>query len=190
MWARDDAGSRITLRQRMEYGDAGTPDQAATEREGMRARNLLGQLNRHHDEAGLTAVSSVDFKGNVLEKLRQVIADAPILAVFEQAAANGWRVTPFQADWETRPGQTLAERERELLDTSAYRTTSSYDALNRATRLQLPDDVEGKRRELRPEVRPRRQPEAAVARTTPSTSSASRTTPRASARSSPTATAS
>ena len=86
------------------------------EREGMRARNLLGQLNRHHDEAGLTAVSSVDFKGNVLEKLRQVIADEPILAVFEQAAANGWRVTPFQADWETRPGQTLAERERELLD--------------------------------------------------------------------------
>ena len=150
-WARDDAGSRITLRQRMEYGDAGKPDQATSEREGMRSRNLLGQLNRHHDEAGLTAVSSVDFKGNVLEKLRQVIADEPILAVFEQAAANSWRVTPFQADWETRPGQTLAERERELLEASAYRTTSSYDALNRATRLQLPDDVEGTRHELRPE---------------------------------------
>ena len=151
VWARDDAASRITLRQRLEYGDAGTPDQPGPDRERMRARNLLGQLNRHLDEAGLTAVSSVDFKGNVLEKFRQVIADEPILTVFEQAGANGWRVSPFQVDWDTRPGQTLAERERELLEAPGYRMTSNYDALSRVTRLQLPDDVEGTRRELRPE---------------------------------------
>ena len=92
----------------------------------------------------------MDFKGNVLDKSRRVIADAPILAVFDQAPANGWQVTPFQVDWEPRPQQTLADREGELLETTAYRTTSSVDALNRIKRLQFPQDVEGKRRELRP----------------------------------------
>ena len=60
-------------------------------------------------------MSAVDFKGNMLEKSRRVIADAPILAAFEQAPDNAWRVMPFQVDWQTRPQQTLADRERELL---------------------------------------------------------------------------
>jgi RHS repeat-associated protein len=150
IWARDDAGSPITLRQRMEYGDAGIPGQTIPEREAMRNKNLLGQLHRHHDEAGLTTVTTVDFKGNVLDKSRRVIADAPIIAVFDQAPANGWQITPFQADWEPSPQQTIAERENELLETTAYQTTSSVDALNRVKRLQLPQDVEGKRRKLHP----------------------------------------
>lgn len=150
LWARDDAAGAIALRQRMEYGDAGIPNQPAPEREAMQAKNLLGQLHRHHDEAGLTTVAAVDFKGNVLDKSRRVVADAPILVVFNQAPANAWRVTPFQVDWEPRPQQTLADRERELLEPAAYRTTSSVDALNRIKRMQFPQDVEGKRRELRP----------------------------------------
>jgi RHS repeat-associated protein len=150
LWARDAAGGPITARQRMEYGDAGNPDQAASERAAMRNKNLLGQLIRHHDEAGLTTVAAVDFRGNVLDKSRRVIADAPILAVFEQAPANGWRVTPFVVDWNPRPQKTLADREGELLETTVYRTTASYDALNRVKRMQLPQDVEGKRRVLRP----------------------------------------
>src|SRR5262249_60434594 len=91
IWARDDVNSPVTLRQRMEYGDAGVPDQTAPERAAMRNKNLLGQLIRHHDEAGLTTVAAVDFKGNVLDKSRRVVADAPILAVFDQARDNGWR---------------------------------------------------------------------------------------------------
>jgi hypothetical protein len=151
LWARDDPSSPITLRQRMEYGDAGNPAQAPSERAAMRSRNLLGQLHRHHDEAGLTTAAERDFKGNVLDKSRRVIADAPILAVFNQAPANAWRVTPFQVDWQPRPQKTLADRESELLETTTYRTTSSVDALNRIKRMQFPQDVEGKRRELRPE---------------------------------------
>jgi RHS repeat-associated protein len=150
LWARDDGESPITLRQRMEYGDAGIPNQPAQERAAMRARNLLGQLHRYHDEAGLTTVAAVDFKGNVLDTSRRVIADAPILAVFEQAPANSWQVTPFQVDWEPKPQQTLTDHEGELLETTAYRTTSSVDALNRIKRMQFPEDVEGERRELRP----------------------------------------
>ena len=150
LWARDDAGSPMTLKQRMEYGDAGILGQTPAERAAMRAKNLLGQIHRHHDEAGLTTVAAVDFKGNVLDKSRRVIADAPILAVFDQAPANGWQVKSFQVDWEPRPQQTLADREGELLETTAHRTTSSVDALNRIKRMQFPQDVEGKRRQLRP----------------------------------------
>ena len=63
LWARDDAGSPVTLRQRMEYGDGGRPDQPVPERAAMRARNLLGQLHRHHDEAGLTDSGGGRFQG-------------------------------------------------------------------------------------------------------------------------------
>jgi RHS repeat-associated protein len=150
LWARDDASSPVMLRQRMKYGDAGVPDQAPQERAAMRSKNLLGQLIGHHDEAGLTTVAGMDFKGNVLDKSRRVIADAPILAVFNQAPANGWRITPFVVDWNPRPQRTLADREGELLETTGYQTTASYDALNRVKGLQLPQDVEGKRRKLRP----------------------------------------
>jgi RHS repeat-associated protein len=151
LWARDEARGTVTLRQRLEYGDAGTPAQSEAERLAMRARNLLGQLRRHHDEAGLTTIEAVDFKGNVLDKSRRAIADAPILTVFENAAANGFRIQPFQVDWQPRTGQSLAGREKELLEDTAYRTTASFDALDRVKRLQLPQDVEGQRHEIKPE---------------------------------------
>jgi RHS repeat-associated protein len=151
LWARDDGNSPMTLRQRLEYGDGGDLNQPEAERNAKKAKNLLGQLHRHHDEAGLTAITTVDFKGNILDKTRTVIADAPIIKVFEQAPANGWKVTPFQVDWTSQPQQTITDRENELLETTAYQTTQSVDALNRAIRLQLPQDVEGKRREIRPE---------------------------------------
>lgn len=150
LWARDDTNGPFTLRQRMEYGDTGDPAQAPAEREAMRAKNLLGQLHRHHDEAGLTTIAALDFKGNMLNKFRRVIADAPILAVFQNAPANGQRITPFQVDWQPRPQQSLTDREIELLEETAYQTTASYDALNRVKLMQLPQDVDGKRRELRP----------------------------------------
>lgn len=151
LWARDDAASAVTLRQRLDYGDAGRADQPLDERRAARDLNLLGQLARHHDEAGLTTMAAVDFKGNVLDKSRRVIADGPILAAFQHAAANGWQVAPFQVDWQPRDQQALGDREAELLEPAAYQTTASYDALNRLKRVQFPQDVEGKRRELRPE---------------------------------------
>jgi RHS repeat-associated protein len=151
LWARNNSVSPITLRQRIEYGDAGIPNQTPAERAAMRDKNLLGQLQRHHDEAGLTTITTIDFKGNVLDKTCRVIADAPILAVFDQAPAHSWQVMPFQVDWQPAPHQTLTERENQLLETTAYQTTSSVDALNRIKRIQFPQDVEGRRRELRPE---------------------------------------
>jgi RHS repeat-associated protein len=151
VWARDDGTAAVTLRQRLEYGDSGRPDQPAADRATARSQNLLGQLTRYHDEAGRTTVASVDFKGNVVDKSRQVIADAPILAVFNGAPARGWQVTPFHVDWQPGPGETLGDREAMLLDGTVYQTTSSVDALNRVKRAQLPADVGGTRHELVPE---------------------------------------
>ena len=150
VWARDNATGPITLRQRIEYGDGGRPDQPASERQQAQAHNLLGHVVAHFDEAGLVTIADVDFKGNVVDASRRMIADAPILAVYEQAAANGWQVTPFHVDWQPAPGQSHDERAAELLDSDAYRTTTSYDALDRVVRQVLPLDVEGRRRELHP----------------------------------------
>ncbi len=150
-WARDDATTAVTLRQRIDYGDAGDPGQPPAERDAARAGNLLGRQSRHHDEAGLTTVALVDFKGNVLDRSRRVIADEPMLAVVKQAASNGWQVTPFRVDWQPGIQQDLDGLEDALLESVGYQTTAAYDALNRIERAQFPQDVEGRRRELRPE---------------------------------------
>jgi RHS repeat-associated protein len=133
VWARDGADARVTLRQRIVHGDEG-------DRTVAKERNLLGRTVAHYDGAGLVTVEEVDFKGNVLESVRQVIADAPLLAVYEQATSNGWQVTPFAVDWDGP----------DPLDPTAYRTSTAYDALNRITRHTLPTDVEGRRREIVP----------------------------------------
>jgi hypothetical protein len=60
VWARDDAAGSVTLRQRIEYGDGGDPDQPASDRAAARAHNLLGHPAAHYDEAGLVTVTDVD----------------------------------------------------------------------------------------------------------------------------------
>jgi RHS repeat-associated protein len=150
VWARDDTAGPVTLRQMIEYGDGGIPDQPPAERDAARARNLLGCPTRHHDDAGLVTIAAVDFKGNVLESVRRVIADAPILATYERDKASGWQVVAFQVEWTPAPGQTQTDRDAELLEPGSYVTTTDYDALNRVTRHAFPSDVKGQRRELHP----------------------------------------
>ena len=150
VWARDNANGAVTLRQRVEYGDGGDPGQDPAARDAARSNNLLGRPALRYDEAGLVTTTTVDFKGNPLQTTRRVIADAPILATYTAAAANGWNVVPFTVDWTPVPGQTQAERDTELLDGTEYATSTAFDALNRVTRHTLPLDVEGQRRELRP----------------------------------------
>jgi RHS repeat-associated protein len=153
LWARDSSSGAVTTRQMLVYGDSGSPAQAAADRDAARARNLLGQLASHYDEAGLAAITSMDFKGNVLEKSRRVIADAPILAVFDQAASHNWEITPFQVDWQPAR-QPIADVEAALLESNSYQTSATYDALNRVKQMQFPQDVEGKRRTFFPSYNP------------------------------------
>lgn len=147
VWARDGAGQPLTLRERLVYGDAADSGLARTE---AAAANLLGRLSHHYDEAGLLRCERYDFKGNLVEKVRQVIADAPILGAFEPAPANGWKVEAYRVDWQPPDGVSLADHASTLLDPTEYRTTLSYDGLNRVSTMEYPRDVEGERKRLRP----------------------------------------
>jgi RHS repeat-associated protein len=146
-WARDGADEPLTLRERIIYGDAAeaglTPAQAT-------AANLLGQVYKHYDEAGLLSAETYDFKGNLLEKVRQVVSDASILSVFGPAPANDWRVHAFRVDWQPPSGATLTQHASALLEPTMYRTSVRYDALQRVKTMYYPEDVEGRRRVLRP----------------------------------------
>ena len=149
-WARNDATGPTSLRQKIEYGDAGDPEQDLATRAEAKARNLLGRPVRSYDEAGLVISGGFDFKGNPLSTTRQVIADAPILATYTVAAANGWQVAAFTVDWTPGPGQTQGVHDAELLDPGGYTHDTVYDALNRVTRHTLPADVTGHRGVLTP----------------------------------------
>jgi RHS repeat-associated protein len=153
-WARDRAGEDVTCRQHLEYGPL-----TAT------ATNQVGQLVAHYDEAGVVRLLGYDFQGNLLEKERQVVADAVFtdqwnLAATPSNAGPGWAALPagFNRHWQylSELGRlTPATRWQDLsapsrLAPAVYQTSTRYDALNRATRLTLPQEAGGTRPQLVP----------------------------------------
>ena len=152
LWARDHSQSPVTLREQLVYGDGGGPDQGPAEREANRAENRLGTLHQHYDEAGRLVVERYDFKGNVLEKVRQVIHDEKIRAVFPAPGepSSDCQIQAFRVDWQPPAGETLKDHAAALLDPFEYRTSATYDALNRVKVMHYPEDVEGQRKELLP----------------------------------------
>jgi RHS repeat-associated protein len=140
MWARDTGGLPVTLREKIIYGDdlaaSGLTQPAAL------AQNLLGKPYKHYDEAGLLTLSSYDFKGNLLEKTRNVITETALLAPFNGPPAN-WIITPFRVDWSSA--------DLSFLDTTnTFLTTTSYDAVNRIKTTQYPKAVDGSTKLLVP----------------------------------------
>lgn len=142
LWACDATAEPLTLRERLVYGDDPEVDGAS--------RNLLGELYRHYDEAGLLTVERLDFKDNVLAKRRQVLADDAMLA-------------PTPIDWQPPDGRSLDDHARGLLashDTGeggddqsrvdGYVMSYAYDGLDRPITARYPADVDGDRKELRP----------------------------------------
>lgn len=125
LWGGDGNGQAITLRERREYGDHGDRSQPQQQRSEERSKNRLGKLARHYDEAGLLQLNRYDFKGNLLEKTRQVVSDA--------ALATGWI-----ADW------SRVNRDDDL-EGAQYMTSMQYDALNRPARVQYPQGVDSQR---------------------------------------------
>ncbi len=147
LWARDDSVQRVTLRQHLVYGDNAA--EIGIDQTDARQRNALGQLVAHYDEAGRVLARDYDFKGNLLEKARQVISDQEILSAFDGAAANNWQVSAYQVDWR-REGFPIETRAATILDPTEYTTSIRYDGLNRAREVEYPRDVENERRVLRP----------------------------------------
>ncbi|HRF80624.1 MAG TPA: hypothetical protein PL070_11115, partial [Flavobacteriales bacterium] len=125
VWARDNGTEFFTRRQWLIYGDqAGLGSDAI-------ARNLMGQLYLHYDEAGKVQVEGYDFKGNPLEKTRWVIADAQTVPLFNHLV-----------EWELL--------DESVLDTKAYTTTLAYDGLSRVRAALYPEDVASHRAEVLP----------------------------------------
>ena len=128
LWARDDFNGAFTLRERIEYGDEG-------DRQIARRHNTLGRPTKHFDEAGLLEMSDYDFKGNLLEKNRLSIRDD--------------RLPDWKADWRI-PSSAGGPNPQEALETTAYRVSSRYDALNRPLEMSYPQDLDGERKRLTP----------------------------------------
>ena len=92
---------------------------------------------RQYDEAGLISFDRYDFKGNVLDKTRRVISDdahpgrvrrprrTGSLAVSDRLGATRWNHAGA-----TR--RQFARRDR------AFRTSITYDALNRLKTMRYP----------------------------------------------------
>jgi RHS repeat-associated protein len=131
VWARDAAAGAVTMRERMTYGDGGTPLQPAAERAANRAAYRLGKLVTQHDEAGRLDIAAFDHRGNPRSRTRRVVGDA--------ALAAGWG-----ADWDA-PGA------EDVLDPVPLTWELRYDALDRVTLTRYPEDADGERKELRPE---------------------------------------
>jgi RHS repeat-associated protein len=72
-----------------------------------------------------------------------------IASVFDPAPAN-WQVQPFRIDWQPPAGATLDAYASTLLDPTPYRTSSTYDALNRLKSMLCPEDASGARKQLIP----------------------------------------
>lgn len=133
IWAKDKTAEDITLRQKLVYGDDVTDGPGSPE-----TANHLGKLYKYYDEAGLVTFNEYDFKGNILEKKREVIADSELLSVFSPTPVD-WAVECFRVDWDNPP--TLE---------GEYVTTMEYDALNRVTKMIYPEDLDAERKELVP----------------------------------------
>jgi RHS repeat-associated protein len=136
-WACDQAGETVHRRQHLVYGTDAN-------------QNNNGQLVEHYDEAGRLRLPAFDFKGNVLEKNWQVVADEVFTSQWAKAAAQNWAALPagFNAHWDDLSPAAVTAR----LAPRQYVTSTGYDGLNRATQLTLP--AEPGNAERRPVLRP------------------------------------
>jgi RHS repeat-associated protein len=144
IWARNDSSAALlTLREQLVYGDDPASGLTATE---VAKGNLLGKLYQHYDEAGLVTFAAVDnnniitaaydFKGNSLEKRRQLIADSAIITALNTGAVL---VNAYVVNWDSPPALE-----------GGFQTSIAYDALNRVVSMLYPNDVDGDRKALIP----------------------------------------
>lgn len=147
LWASDKSGATITLREALIYGDDSESGLTAA---AAMLENLLGKLNTHYDEAGRQTFPHYDHKGNVLEKVRQVIDDQELLAGFVRPPAD-WNIPAYVVDWTPATGRSLADRAAKLLASREYRVRTTYDAINRVRSTHCPDHTAGSPRKLETE---------------------------------------
>ncbi|HRO76713.1 MAG TPA: RHS repeat-associated core domain-containing protein [Crocinitomicaceae bacterium] len=99
-----------------------------------KATNLNGQLWQQYDESGKIESVTFDFKGNLLSKKQQVISST----VLKTALDN---YETYLVDWTGLPN---------ILGAQIFETSSEFDALNRVTKITLPENVNSERKEITP----------------------------------------
>lgn len=156
-WARDISKEPVSLRQYIIYGD--NQNDSAKSWEEASVLNLLGKVYKQYDESGLITFEPdpavpnskpYDFKGNILEKVRQVISNAILMTPFDTQSENEtrWQVQPYRIDWTPPAGSTLEVLATKILDSASFRTSLRYDGINRIKSIIYPKDVDGVRKNL------------------------------------------
>lgn len=136
-WSKDKSSDPFTLKQFVIFGDDLTNTGKTASQ--TKADNMYGTTWKHFDEAGMIHTEKFDFKGNILEKTKQVIKDSELLSVFSGPPTN-WLVIPYSVDW-TGLGTSI-------LDSQLFKTNMDYDARNRPLKITYPEDVNGIRKEI------------------------------------------
>ncbi|HRO76938.1 MAG TPA: RHS repeat-associated core domain-containing protein, partial [Crocinitomicaceae bacterium] len=124
-WSKNNNTDTLRLTAYAVYGEEATTPKTT---------NLNGQLWKQYDESGKIESVAFDFKGNLLSKKQQVISST----VLKTALDN---YETYLVDWTGLPN---------ILDTTIFETSSEFDALNRVTKITLPENVNSERKEITP----------------------------------------
>lgn len=124
-WTQNNGSDNLRLTAHAIYGES-----AANPKND----NLLGQLWQHYDESGKIESVAFDFKGNLLSKKQQVISSSVL-----KTALNNYET--YLVNWTGLPT---------ILGTQVFETSSEFDALNRVTKITLPENVHNERKEIKP----------------------------------------
>jgi RHS repeat-associated protein len=124
-WSKNNNLDTLRLTAHTIYGEQATTPKVS---------NLNGQLWKQYDESGKIESIAFDFKGNLLSKKQQVISST----VLKTALDN---YETYLVDWTSSPS---------ILGTQVFETSSEFDALNRVTKITLPENVNNDRKEITP----------------------------------------
>jgi hypothetical protein len=128
-WAKNKALDSFTLRNFSEYGDSSAVSSPET-------YNLNGELYKNYDEAGMKLLPLYDFKNNLLSKQQWIISTTELKTKVSSYST-------YIVDWTGLP---------DILDSQRFISDMEYDALNRMTKLTLPEDVATNRKKLFPPI--------------------------------------
>src|SRR5690606_4264243 len=124
-WSQNNADDDLRLTRYGIYGEAAT---------NAKDSNLLAQLWQHDDESGKKEIVGYNFKGNLLSKKQKVISSTEL-----KSALDNYQT--YFVDWTGLPN---------ILGTQEFETSSEFDALNRPTKITLPENVNADRKEIIP----------------------------------------
>ncbi len=124
-WSQNNDTDSLRLTAHAIYGEEATDPKDS---------NLLGQLWQQYDESGKIETVEFDFKGNLLSKKQKVISSAEL-----KSALDNYQT--YLVDWTGLPS---------ILGAQVFETSSEFDALNRPTKITLPENVNTDRKEIIP----------------------------------------